>query len=525
MIRLGIMGFIAIERGQGAGQRIEIKDYPGTIGRDRGNKIVISDPEASRNHLRIKRRGRLYILEDLESRNGTFVNGDRIVNCTIESGDKILVGTTELVFFAPDDDVHIATDLVSFDLKIDESVGIRGPIGLNLDQSRPKLKRAERLDPSTLANNVMASDTAIRDVFNFHSNILVIRDLSECSSIILKSLGRVFPLAARGALFIWSEKSRSLIPYAQKTFADQKTFLLSQKAFEDCLSRKQGIFLKAEKNQDDPRHRLVLPILHLDEIVAVTHFEFDCGSEPFTQAQTELAFALLQRASPILESMLLRKELDSWLLGIMDTIIYTIEAKDTYTRGHSERVSNYCMAIADELTLNREIKKLLMISSLCHDIGKIGIPDVILKKASMLSAEEYAEMMLHPTIGANIISQLPNAQRIISGVKYHHEKWDGTGYPEGLAGEDIPFFGRIVAIADVFDAMISGRAYSGFMDADAAVEKLNEEAELFDPEILKAFTRAHENGTLSQKTSTQNTELPSEDVPQTEITKLDSSKP
>ncbi len=133
-------------------------------------------------------------------------------------------------------------------------------------------------------------------------------------------------------------------------------------------------------------------------------------------------------------------------------------------------------------------------------------------------------MMLHPTIGANIISQLPNAQRIISGVKYHHEKWDGTGYPEGLAGEDIPFFGRIVAIADVFDAMISGRAYSGFMDADAAVDKLNDEADLFDPEILKAFTRAHEKGRLTLKTSTQNTELPGEDTPQTEITKIDRPK-
>ncbi len=379
------MGFIAIERGKDAGQRIEIKDYPVTIGRDRGNHIVIADPEASRHHFRIKRRGRLYILEDLESRNGTFVNGDRIVNRTIESGDKILVGTTELVFFAPDDDVHIATDLVSFDLKIDETVGIHGPIGLSLDHNRPQLKRAERLDPASLANNVMANEAAIKDVFNFHSNILVIRDLSECSSIILKSLGRVFTHAARGALFIWSEKSRSLIPYAQKTFKQEKTFRLSQKAFEDCLSRKQGIYLTAEKGSDDPRHRLVLPILHLDEIVAVTHLEFDGKGEAFKAAQVELAFALLQRASAILESMLLRKELDSWLLGIMDTIIYTIEAKDTYTRGHSERVSNYCMAIADELTLNREIKKLLMISSLCHDIGKIGIPDVILKKASMLA--------------------------------------------------------------------------------------------------------------------------------------------
>src|SRR5690606_10113945 len=109
---------------------------------------------------------------------------------------------------------------------------------------------------------------------------------------------------------------------------------------------------------------------------------------------------------------------------------------------------------------------------------------------------------LHPTIGAEIVRHMPNAHRFISGVKHHHEKWDGTGYPDGLAGEDIPFFGRIVGIADVFDAMVSGRAYSGFMDQGDAVNRIMDEAQLFDPEILKAFVRAHESGTLTPKTST-----------------------
>jgi HD-GYP domain-containing protein (c-di-GMP phosphodiesterase class II) len=199
------------------------------------------------------------------------------------------------------------------------------------------------------------------------------------------------------------------------------------------------------------------------------------------------------------------------MVGMIETMIATIEAKDTYTHGHSERVSRYCMAIADELKLNREIKRLLLVSALCHDVGKIGIPDAILKKASMLSAEEYEEMKLHPTIGADIISHMPNAHRFISGVKHHHEKWDGTGYPDGLAGEEIPFFGRIVALADAFDAMVSGRAYSGFMDQGDAVERIVEEKELFDPEILKACVKAHENGTLTLKTSTASHALNGDD--------------
>ena len=222
--------------------------------------------------------------------------------------------------------------------------------------------------------------------------------------------------------------------------------------------------------------------------------------------------SVIQRCSPGFESLMLRREIDGWLIGTVETMIAAIEAKDTYTRGHSERVSKYSMAIADALKLKRETKRLLLVSSLCHDIGKIGIPDSILKKAGILSADEYEEIKLHPNIGAEIIRGLPNANRVVSGIKHHHEKWDGTGYPDGLAGEEIPFFGRIVAIADVFDAMVSGRSYSGFIDQSEAVERLSAETDLFDPEIFKAFVRAYENGSLTQKTSTKNNQNPASEL-------------
>ncbi len=514
------MAFLLVERGELAGSRIELKHFPVSIGRDPSNDIVLHDTESSRHHLRIKKRGRLFILEDLESRNGTYINGDRVINATIGNGDRILVGTTEFAFVAPDNGIHIATDLMRFDMQLDEPGGIKGPI--EMEHPHPHhIRRAIRLDPSQLANNVMNNSSAINEIFNYHSNLIVIRDLNECCNTLLKSIGKICDNASRAALFIWSEQKRQLLPYAIKTFTEQKSFLLSKSAFEDALSRKQGILLSAEARATQKgRSRVILPIAHSDDIIALVHIEIDHPTESFSMPQLETVQALLQRSSSIIESMLLRKELDSWLFGIIDTMMSTIEAKDTYTRGHSERVSAYSMAIADELKLHKDVKRLLMISSLCHDIGKIGIPDAILKKASMLSSEEYGEIKLHPTIGASILSHLPNAQRIISGVKYHHEKWDGTGYPEGLAGEDIPFFGRIVAISDVFDAMVSGRSYSGFMEQEEAVERLNSEADLFDPEILKAFVRACEKGTISLKTSTQNGDLDTLLGAQTEITKI-----
>ncbi|RZA18509.1 MAG: HD domain-containing protein [Proteobacteria bacterium] len=512
------LAFLIVERGHNAGMRIELKDFPATLGRDPNNTVVIRDSESSRHHIRIKQRGRLYILEDLESRNGTYINGDRVINSTLTSGDKILVGSTELLFIAPDSNIQISSNIDKFDMHMDE--GLKVPIDLE-NPHRHHFKRAIRLDPVALANNMMSNGQAINDIFNYHSNLIVIKDLKETCHALLKSLGKIVTNSSRAAIFIWSNQARQLLPYASKEFnkSDKSGFLLSRSAFEDALSRRQGILLTPEvKATQQGRNRVILPVCHAEEIVALVHIEIDSPREEFAMHELECAQALLQRASPLLEAMLLRQELDGWLGGVIETMLSVIEAKDTYTRGHSERVSSYCMAVADELRLQPDVKRLLMISALCHDVGKIGIPDAILKKASLLSSEEYQEMKLHPTIGANIIAHLPNAPKILSGVRYHHEKWDGTGY-EGLAGEDIPFFGRIVALADVYDAMVSGRSYSGFMDQQEAVTRLQEEAELFDPEILKAFVRACEKGTLSLKTSTQNNE-PEVSETDTEITKF-----
>lgn len=500
------MSLLIVERGNGAGKRIALTQFPVTIGRDSTNAVVLDDEEVSRFHLRIKKRGRLYICEDLESRNGTFINGDRILNSIVQNGDKILVGTTEFQFVASESGIHFANEILQFDMVIADDLGLRGPIEVGHAEAERKFSPV-RLNQLSVVNQLTDDARAVKEIFDLHSNIMVIEDLEEASRTLLKSIARLMPSAARAALFVWAAPSRQLLPIATKHYKKKKEpFLLSQRSLEDVLTRKQGVLLKADSPgaTQDGRSRAILPMIHNSEPICVIHIESDNPRYAFADKELELVQALVSRCAATFETMLLRREIDSWMVGMIETMIATIEAKDTYTHGHSERVSRYSMAIAEELKLNRELKKLLLVSALCHDIGKIGIPDSILKKASMLSAEEYQEMKLHPTIGADIVSHMPNAHRFISGVKHHHEKWDGTGYPDGLAGEDIPFFGRIVAIADVFDAMVSGRAYSGFMDQEVAVSKIVDESDLFDPEIVKACVRAHESGALTLKTSTAN---------------------
>lgn len=501
------MSQLIIERGPGKGQRIEIMVFPATLGRDPKNSIILEDEEASRFHLKIKRRGRLYILEDLDSKNGTYINGDRVVNSIVQNGDKILVGSTELLFATNAANIEFAKEILKFDMLVGEEFGINGPIniGSKHDQEAPTPFRLKELATS---NKIDSDPAGIKQIYDIAGNILTADNLTEASNQLLKAVGQIGLSFSRAAFFVWQEESHQLIPIASRHYGKQKhPFILSQRSFEDALNRKQGILLQhnaVHVTHSTGKDRIILPMRHNDITIGLIHIESDANHQVVSPIEISKLQAIINHTAPIFESLTLRQEIDSLMLGVVETMIATIEAKDTYTVGHSERVCRYSMAIAEELKLNHDVKKQLMISSLCHDIGKIGIPDSILKKASLLSADEYEEMKLHPTIGADIISHMPNAKRFISGVKYHHEKWDGTGYPEGLVGEDIPFFGRIVAVADVFDALVSGRSYSGFIDESDAVQKITEEEELFDSEIVKALTKAWDNDRLTQKTSTQN---------------------
>lgn len=174
-----------------------------------------------------------------------------------------------------------------------------------------------------------------------------------------------------------------------------------------------------------------------------------------------------------------------------------IDAKDPYTRGHSERVARYSIAIGKQLDLSQETMRSLRISALLHDVGKIGIDDRILRKPGALNEEEFDVMKTHPAKGASIMSGVAQLIDIVPGMKYHHEKWSGGGYPDGLEGESIPMQARIVAIADTFDAMTTNRPYQKAMDLTFVVEKIvSFGGNRFDPRVVDAFIRAVKCGDI-----------------------------
>ena len=199
-------------------------------------------------------------------------------------------------------------------------------------------------------------------------------------------------------------------------------------------------------------------------------------------------------ASINLELKKSKDDLEKAYLESIEALRFTVEAKDNYTKGHSDRVSEYSILIGKEIGLSNEELKKLRIGGLFHDIGKIGVPDNILLKTDKLTDEEYSEIKNHPSIGKHILSSASIFSDIIPIVYHHHEKYDGTGYPGKLKGEEIPLLARIAAIADTFDAMTSKRSYRDALSLNTAKDEIKRcSGTQFDPKLVEAFLNVYEH--------------------------------
>ena len=217
----------------------------------------------------------------------------------------------------------------------------------------------------------------------------------------------------------------------------------------------------------------------------------------FDEEDARLLTTLAQQAATVYrmakgveENNQLSNDMIEWMVAAMD-------ARDPYTEGHSTRVRDYSVEIARNLALSPDMVELVRIGSLLHDIGKIGIDDAILRKPGRLSDEEFNAMKQHPVIGARMMSKVRNLHNVLPALAQHHERLDGTGYPNQLQGEQIHLFGRIVAVADVFDAITSKRPYRDGVPAEEALDYLyNRVNTEFDASCVDALTRAFMSGVI-----------------------------
>jgi putative nucleotidyltransferase with HDIG domain len=210
--------------------------------------------------------------------------------------------------------------------------------------------------------------------------------------------------------------------------------------------------------------------------------------EEYRENDSQVFALLASQVSAALESSILYHDLEQQYLGTVTALSTAVEARDPYTSGHSRRVARYAVNIAKHMGLGDEEVKTLHWGALLHDIGKIGIPDEILKKPGPLTDLEWATMRQHPVIGSEILRSVPGSDIVLPMVLHHHERIDGTGYPDGLQGEEIPLLVRLLSVADGFEAMTSRRSYRSAMSMDKALATLRKGAgSQWDAEGVKAL--------------------------------------
>ncbi len=220
----------------------------------------------------------------------------------------------------------------------------------------------------------------------------------------------------------------------------------------------------------------------------------------YTLQNLHLLTVFAAYAASAFENLRGYRRLKNMNIEIITSHVSAVEAKDFYTKGHSERVSSYSVLLGKELGLPDRDLRLLSFAGMLHDIGKIGIPDNILNKNAPLTEEELAIMKQHPVVGRDILSRVKTLHEILPIVYHHHEWWDGTGYPEGLHRENIPFLARVITVIDGFEAIVSNRAYQNARPVAEAREILFQGAGVqWDPDIINAWLRVLDKEDVTKK--------------------------
>jgi len=269
------------------------------------------------------------------------------------------------------------------------------------------------------------------------------------------------------------------------------------------------------RQMDLLKANICLPLYYKKSLIGVLVLGDKVSKEKFTRQEIGFFMTLANDAAMAISNAQLIQSLQERIEEIKDlylrehrVFIHTaialataIDARDTYTHGHTERVTRYSVAIADELEAIPEalayknFKETLHIAALLHDVGKIGIPDAILNKKSKLTKKEFEKIKEHPVIGATILTPIKELGDVVPEIKYHQERFDGKGYPEGLKGSEIPLIARIIAVCDAFDAMTSNRPYRQKKVTEDAIEEIKRNSGTqFDPIAVSAFLLAYEKG-------------------------------
>ncbi len=480
-----------------------------TIGRAPECDIRLPDQGVSRRHATIENLGQVLELFDLESANGSYINGELVQRGSLGPGDRVALGPallecrvkTEPRRFAGSGAATLAFREEGSHTVVRKVVDTRFP-GLD---STP---RPEDLE------NLLRAQRNLAAAYRVSKLLASAPDLDRLFEGVIDSILEAIN-ADRAALLLrdgedGAEPLRVVTARAREQNGEAGEIAVSRTVVRDVLDN--GVSTLSEDATADARYRagdsiilqqirsvMCAPVSTDDSVLGVLYADSRSRTGAFSESDLELLALIGNQAGVAIQRAQLREQLEQFFLDTIRAMVATIDAKDGYTHRHSERVAAFAARIARQLGLAEEEIEAVELAALLHDVGKIGIPEAILNKPGRLTDAEFEEVKKHCHFGVRILGhiQSPTFEKILPGVRNHHEKWDGTGYPDGLAGDDIPFLGRLLAVADVLDALSSHRSYRPGLGFDKTVEIIEKSAgSHFDPEIAAAAAALHRRGEL-----------------------------
>jgi putative nucleotidyltransferase with HDIG domain len=483
---------------------LELKDGETVlIGRGDGCQLQILDAGLSRRQCELRRDGERLVLRDLESRNGTWVNGVRIKETTIRHGDLVRLAGLELLFHAAyEDTVTPATPLPTGDpsdsdyrarFDLNESTLMQLP---NESQTLENYRRVQR-DLSTLyrMGDVIHSERTAEQLYKRMAR--EISEVVQCDRcLVLLANGGVTGLAGAPVLRVVAFESAQGSVTFSHTIVDESfakgVCILRANAMEDERFGDADSIIR-----ESITSVICVPIESPDGILGVIYVDTLGRREGFRRHNLELLAAIGRQAGIAIRRLQLAEELRGSFFGTVRALVASIEAKDGYTKGHSDRVTNYALRIGKRLHLSTEDLQTLELACLLHDVGKIGVMESLLTKPGPLTGGERSLIERHPEVGARIISNIQKSAKICEIVQHHHERWDGSGYPGRLRGDGIPKLARILAVADTVDAMTSERPYRQARTLQEVAATLKDERKRqFDGDIATVALTMLEQGEL-----------------------------
>lgn len=459
------------------------------IGRLPDLPIFLEDESVSRQHAELVRTDDGWTVVDLGSSNGTFLNDSRIgrTGQRVRKGDALRIGRVLLRVDAVQDRppavIKASGQLVRVETTAvrswDEAVGGLDPTGDQWDHRGRELVRLMR--SGYRLSHAPSFEEGLQDVLD---DAVAAFDAQRGGVFLADGAGgeltlRCVSLPGQGP---HRPPSKTL---AGRTFRGGRSLL-----FADCQHNPEAQM--PESVAQGTMASIVCAVIRSpDAPLGVLHLDRGPLQPAFTAADLYLVDSLAAALALGVERRQLIDRQQEQLVQTVTALAQAVELRDRYTGGHTHRVTKYALALAEALGLPAADRRLLQVATPLHDIGKIAVDDAVLRKPGSLSGPEFNQMKGHVLSGVEIVQMIPGLAWALPVVRSHHEKWDGSGYPDGLRGEAIPLPARVVAVADAFDAMTSNRPYRSGMSVEAAFAELKAKAGAhFDPRCVEAFCSA-----------------------------------